>query len=228
VSLKHRVFCLISEIYSDRRKVLDQIKNKTLSGPANPLNTSIIYAHKLDPDALARVLSGFSFCGKKLIVIKDADKLDKACKALLEKEFKLSDSLNVIVLEIEKDPWQFSRDKKISKDLFFQAVLKQATVVKSRAYKEQMTFYKLTSALQKRQMSSAFYILETLFLEYKNDRALGMQLIGTLVRHFSSLSDPHKKETYLSLVWKADRLIKEKGIEPRLALEMLLTEICAI
>lgn len=222
---KQRVFCVIGRAYSERQQILKKIKAKVLSGKSNPLNTDTLYPRHLDPEKLKSELSHFSFEGKRLIIFKDAASLSSQCKAVLLKELKEKRTSNYFVFEIERNPSECMRDKKIAQNSFFRYLFAHSAILKNHSAVEDITFFQLFAAVRRHQAAKALYILEKLFLEFKNDRTLSMQIIGALVRYISSLPGARQKDKYLTHLWRADRLIKEKGIDPKLALEVVFTEM---
>jgi len=223
--VRQKIFCVIGEAYSDRQKILKKIKAEVFQGKSTPLNTTILYPRYLDLQKLREVLLHFSFEGRKLIIFKDAAMLSSQCKAFLYKELDRINVPGYLVFEIERNPSEFMRDKEVAKTPLFQYILTHGIIVKSQSFKGNATFFQLLSAIRKYQVAKALYILEELFLEFKNDRMLSMHIMGALVRHVSSLSNVHQREKYLAHIWYVDRLIKEKGIEPKLALEIAIMEM---
>ena len=80
-------------------------------------------------------------------------------------------------------------------------------------------------SVRRNDLVSSLYILEKMIAANGNDRALGPQIIGILVGKFSYVNSVTAKAEALNLLWEADRAIKEKGIDARIAIESLLVKL---
>ena len=83
-------------------------------------------------------------------------------------------------------------------------------------------------SLRRKDLSSSLYILESLFEGGSKDKLLGVQVIGILVRNSSYLKGSLKKNKSFKYLWEADRAIKEKGGDVRLAIGALLVKLAEL
>jgi len=81
------------------------------------------------------------------------------------------------------------------------------------------------NSVGKNDLSSSLYILEKLLKSDVNEKILGPQIIGVLVKKFSCLRSSPDKDRYFEYLWEPDRAIKEKGLSSRLTIETLLVKL---
>jgi len=70
--------------------------------------------------------------------------------------------------------------------------------------------------------------LDNMFAGGTKDKLLGPQILGILVKRCSYLRDPAQRQRCLKYLWQADRALKEKGLDARLALETLLVKLTEV
>lgn len=226
-----RIFLVTGIDFNQRQLLIENIKNKVFKKPATPLNILTFYSKEIDIKDLQEKILTFSFDKEKIIIIKNAESLTKEAKEFLFNNLKKILSHNYIILETDKDYLQLQRDKKISSDIFFGFILKNAEIpFKDRkpSASYEISFEGFKRSTRKNNAAEALYILEKLFESKASDREkeiLGLQILGVLVGECSYLKNPLLREKSFNYLWETDRLIKEKGLEPRFALEILLTKL---
>jgi hypothetical protein len=221
--IRKKIFCVIGLDFFHRQRAIDRIKFQILKNKNYSLNTTTLYSGELDTKRLQEAVFHFSFDREKIILFRNSQKLPSDIKNFLLKEINKIIVFNYVIFEIERDYREFVSDKKIIQDTFFRYILKNSTLRKIHSFKEDISLKKFIIDVRRNRFSSALYKLERLFLEFKNDKKLGVQILGALVREFSYLAGQRQK--YFDLLWDTDRLIKEKGIDPKLALEILITKL---
>ena len=223
--MRKRLFCVIGLNSAHRQRAIEKVKREILKDKASSLNTHVFYSHELTIEKARELLSAYSFEERRVIIFKRAQDLPLGVTTFLLKELKNVPPSNCIIFEIEREYAKFINDKKVIANKFFPYILRVSTVMKMHSYKEDISVNKLLFAVRKNDASWALYILERLFIEFKNSSALSLQILGALTRNFSFTPNPGVRKKYFNLIWETDRLIKEKGIDSRLALERLITKI---
>ena len=220
-----RLFCVIGISFSDRSQAIEKIKDSILKNKNRSLNTATLYCRGLAPQTLKEAVYSYSFDGDKIIVLKEADHLSTPAKQFLLQEFETIISSCYIIFEIDKNYADFVRDKKVQTDTFFQTILKKSLLKKVYSFKDEISMGSLVYALRKSNIAAALHSLERLFLEGKHSSSVGLHVLGVLVSEFSSPRYQNEKAKYLKLIWETDRLIKDKGIEPKVALGTLVAKL---
>jgi hypothetical protein len=225
VVVKNRLFCVIGISFSDRSQAIEKIKNNILKNKNRALNVSVLYGRGLTLPTLKEVVYSYSFDGDRVIILKEADYLSPSLKEFFLQEFEEILTLCYIIFEIDKNYGDFIKDKNIQMDNFFQTILKRSLLTKLYSYKDQISMGSFVYALRKSNIAAALHSLERLFLEGKHESSIGLQVLGVLVREFSSPRYQNEKLKYLKLIWETDRLMKDKGVEPKVALGTLVTKL---
>lgn len=226
-----RIFLVTGKDFDQRQLLIETIKNRILNKLAASLNVLTFYGKEIDIKTFQERISTFSFDKEKIIIIKGIEGLSRELKETLLKNFKKILTHNYVILETEKEYMQLERDKKISSDSFFVFVLKYAAIPfkhKKSFVPYDATFEGFRQSARKADAAGTLYILEKLFESKTSDKEkeiLGLQILGVLVGECSYLKNPLIKEKSFNYLWETDRLIKERGIEPRFALEILLTKL---
>ena len=176
-----------------------------------------------------------SFGKERIAVFKNSQDLPLPASKFLFDNLKRILSNNYLIFETDKDYYQFQKDKRFTNDEFFVSVLKKAALFRVVSTKRKATIEDFIASLRKNDLATSVYILEKLFAGGSKDKILGPQIIGILVRKFSSLSaqggsasggkNPTEKDRYFKYLWEADRAIKEKGLDSRLVIESLLARV---
>lgn len=223
--MNERSFCVLSSNFTYRKRIIERIKTDIFKGNISSLNTIVIYSQGINLEKLKEQIYTYSFENKRVFLFKQTQDLPQEIKSFLLKTLKEIASVNYIIFEIEREYSEFVKDAKVIRDKFYSYLLKVSKVIKTQSFKEDISLRKLIFAVRRRQAAQTLYILEKLFLEFKNSDVLGMQILGALIKEFSFIPDSLTKQNYFRRIWETDRLIKEKGVDPKLALEILIAKI---
>ncbi len=225
VNIRERVFLISGTNFLQRQRAVENIKKRILKGKESSLNVLTFYGKEVNPKDLGEKLFTTSFGGGKIAVFKNSQDLPSAARKFLFGNLKRVLSNSYLIFETDKDYYQFQRDKRFTNDEFFVSVLKRAALFRVVSTREKATIEDFITSLKRNDLAVSVYILEKLFAGGSKDKILGPQIIGILVRKLSFLKNPTEKERYFKYLWKADRAIKEKGMDPRLVIESLLVRV---
>ncbi len=225
VNIRERVFLISGTNFLQRQYAIRNIKKRILKGKHTPLDTIIFYAKETKLEDLAEKLLTASFEKIKIAVFKNSQDLSPATRTFLFKNLNKISAANYLIFETDKDYYQFQRNKKFSSDKLFSFILKKAAVFRISSTREKNTIEDFMSSVRRNDLTTSVYILEKLFKEGSKSKILGPQIIGILVRKLSYLRGSSEKERCFQCLWEADRAIKEKGLDPRLVIETLLTKV---
>jgi hypothetical protein len=224
-NLKEKIFLICGQDYPQRRLIIENIKKKILPIATGSLNLNIFYAKEIDIKDLQEKILLIPFDQKKILVFKDIENIPKVIKDFLLANITKILSNNYILFETEKN--YFANDKRIAQDKFLNFIFSNSTVFKAGKYVYQTSFNDFINSVRSGNPALALYVLSKLFESRVSDaekKALGLQLFGVLVSEVSYLKDKSLREKYLKQLLKTDRMIKEKGMEPRFAIELFLSK----
>ena len=235
VNIRERVFLISGTNFLQRQRAVENIKKRILKSKDPSLNVLTFYGKEVNPKDLGEKLFTTSFGKDKIAVFKNFQELPSATRKFLFDNLKRILSNNYLIFETDKDYYQLQKDKKFATDEFFVSVLKRAALFRVASTERKATIEDFIANLRKNDLATSVYILEKLFAGGSKDKILGPQIIGILVRKFSSLSaqggsasggkNPTEKDRYFKYLWEADRAIKEKGLDSRLVIESLLVKL---
>jgi len=229
VNIAERVFSVVGDDALARQGAIENIKRRILKDKSRPLNSLIFYPKETELKDLQEKLLTYSFDRDKLVIFKDSSRLLAQIKTFLLKSFEKVAASNYLVFEIEKDYFSLARDSKISSDKFFQLILKKGKVLKISSYGRKASIEDFKRSIRKNDLSSSLYILEKLFADAgkSKEKEYATFLLGVLLMEVSFRRTAFGRAKSLSLLWEADRALKEKGMDSRLALEVLITKLIA-
>ena len=227
VNITERVFSIVGIDALGRQRAIENIKQRILKDKSRPLNTIIFYSKEIKLKDLQEKILTYSFDRDKLIIFKNTCRLSADVKKFLLKSFEKIASLNYLVFEIERDSFSLARDSKISADKFFQFILKKGKVLKIVSYGRKLTVDDFKRSFRSNNLASSLYALEKLFDEAgkTKEKEYGTFILGVLLAEVSYRRTPPQKERSLNLFWETDRGLKERGLDSRLALEVLVTKL---
>ncbi|UCC95132.1 MAG: hypothetical protein JSW40_10075 [Candidatus Omnitrophota bacterium] len=226
VNPARRIFFVIGTDFLHRQRAIENIKTRILHNKSSPINTIIFYSKEIEMNDLRKKVLTFSFDKEKIIIFKNASALTMAIKKFFVENLKEITSSNYLIFEIEQDHRNVFQDTKLTKDKFFSFLLKRGTILRISSTLQRLTLDDFKRSIRRSDYARSFYILEKLF-EKEKGKDLGPQILGILVYEFSRTKNPHQKEKYFSYLWETDRAIKEKGVNSRLALEVLIARLSA-
>lgn len=225
MNLRERLFLICGGDFLQRQRIIDNIKHRILKGASQPLSVLAFYGKEIDEKDLQEKLFTAAFNKSKIVIFKDFLAISPQVKEFLGKHLAKIISSNFLIFETEKDYYELQRNKRFSADRFFSTVINKSAVFKVATVKKGLTIEDFMNSLRKNDLISSLYVLEHLFEGNANEKILGPQIIGILVKKFSYLSDSVVKDTCFRLLWKADRDIKERGLDTRLVIETLLVKL---
>lgn len=224
MNIRERVFLVVGIDFSQRKLAIDNIKKRTKS---SELFTLTFHSKEINDKDLQQIFS-FSFEKERIVIFKDAYNLPISVKDFLFKNLKKITSVNYIILEIEKDYYSLRKEKKIVSDSFFNFIFEKACVFKISSYSRSVSLNDFSKSIRKHDYSFAIYILEKLFQAGAKDKELGLQILGIIVGEISYLRNHPRREKSFYYLWEADRAIKEKGLNSRFAIEVLLSKLLVL
>lgn len=225
VNIREKVFLISGTNFRQRQHAIEGIKKRILKGKADLLDVYTFYSKEIDVKSLNEKLLTVSFKKNKIIVFKNFQNLPVAARSFIFEKIKLILESNYLIFETDKDQRQLQESKKISADKFFNFILKSAALFRTASVKDKSSIEELMGSIRRNNLADSIYILEKLFQGGSKDKALGPQIIGILVQKFSFLKNSTEKDRCFKYLWKADREIKEKGLNPRLVIETLLARV---
>lgn len=223
VTIKDRVFFVYGTDFTARRLIVENIKKKILQGNTSSLSTLIFYPKEINIKDLQEKVLLSSFDKKKVLIFKDIYNLPKEVKDFLYSNFNKIVSNNYLVFEAEADSLG---SKKISADIFFNLIFTKVACHKAGPTVYKASFDDFKKSIRQNNITQAIYILDKLFEDRASDnekKTLGLQLFGVLVSESSYLKNDILRQKYLNYLWEADRAMKERGFDPRFAIELFLS-----
>lgn len=227
VTTNTRVFYVCGADFAGRKLIIENIKKRTLQNGITSLNILNFYPKEIKIKDLQEKVLLSSFDAAKMLIFKDAHNLSKEVKDFLYNNFSKIISNNYIVFEAESD---FSTSKKILADKLFSFILAKAACYKTNSSLRAPGFDDFKKSIRQKNRAQAIYVLAKLYEEKASDnekKALGLQLFGIIVSEFSYLKDDVLRKKYFNYLWEADRAIKERGFDPRFAIELFLSRSLA-
>ncbi|MDD4182279.1 MAG: hypothetical protein PHT53_00440 [Candidatus Omnitrophica bacterium] len=227
VTTKDRIFFISGSDFTGRQLIAENIKKKILQGSSGALNILNFYPKEINIKDLQEKVLLSSFDKKKILIFKDIYGLPKEIKDFLCNNFDKIISNNYLIFEAETDTL---RSKKISADKFFSFILARAACFKAGSSPYKASFDDFKKSVRQANAPQAIYVLDKLFEEKSSDnekKTLGLQLFGVLVSEVSYLKNDILRRKYLNYLWETDRAIKERGFDPRFAIELFLSRACS-
>lgn len=228
VTTKEKVFFVSGNDFSGRRLIIENIKKKTLRVSSSHLNVLNFYPREINIKDLQEKVLLSSFDKEKILIFKDVYSLSKEVKDFLYNNLSKIITSNYIIFEAEGE--RPLRDKKISADKFFSFIIANAACYKAGTALQNLSFEDFKKSIRQGNGAEAIYILNRLFEQKSSDnekKALGLQLFGILVSEVSYLKNDALRVKYLNYLLEADRAMKERGFDPRFAIELFLSRSLA-
>ena len=227
VTVKDKVFYIYGPDFSSRKLTIENIKKKILQESPGSLNVLNFYPKEINIKDLQEKILLSSFDKKKILIFKDIYNLPKEIRDFLFNNFNRIISGNYLIFEAESNP---PANKKVSTDKFFSFILAKAACYKAGLARYKASFEDFKKSLRQANASQAIYVLDKLFEDKVSEserKTLGLQLFGVLVSESSYLKNSALRKKYLNYLWQADREIKERGFDPRFAIEIFLSRCLA-
>jgi len=221
VSLRERLFFISGADFLQRQRIIENIKKRILERDTS-INTLTLYCNDIDLKDLKEEVLTVSFGKKRLVIFKDFLKLTKELRNFIFNNFNKILVNTYFIFETEEDSYSLRRNRKFINDNFFKAIFEKASSFKTASSGRDKSIEDFMNSIKRNDFISSLDILENLFQEGARDRELGPQIIGILNKHFSYLKDSYRKKQYFNYLWEADRSLKERGLNSRLVIEVLL------
>jgi len=223
--MRKKVFIVIGLDFTSRKLAVDNLK-KRLIPQYSCLNFQVYYSRDVDFGNLRRSFSSFSFEKERIVVFKESEFLSKEIKDFLYDSMKDIIKSNYLIFELEKNYFFLKKEKQFMRDKFFSYLLKNACLIKITSFTGSTSISKLMDMIRNNKLQDALYALESVFDNAgKNKDFIGMQILGAITRGFAYVRNPTEKARCFNLIWDTERILKNRKIEDRAALQILITKL---
>ena len=210
-------YLFLGEDTASKDLKIGELKNKFLpSADALKFDYEVLYAQKLEPQALKQALISLPILAKeRLVVIRECHKLSPPNKDLILAYLRNPGCCELV---LDSDKWD-------ADDSF---VRKLGRAVKVTSFKKEapLNVFNLTRAIAFKKTGEALKILSALLFHGEQP----LQIMGGLVWYWKDarrkLSLEQFKKGLLALQ-EADLNIKRSRLKPEHALEILVVKLCA-
>jgi len=226
VNIRQRIFMICGAHYFGRQRAIENIK-KRASNKTSSLNTFTFYSKGVVTEQIEQLLLNSSFAKTKIVLFRNFTALNSAIRAFLFSHYKKIIAETYLIFETEKNYYQLQKDRLMTADRFFSLIMKQASVIRVSSNERQVSLQDFIMSIRRHDLSSSLYTLERLCETEAKAKLLGPQIMGIIISHFTYRKNTPARNEQFAYLWQADRALKEKGIEPRLALETLLVKLFA-
>jgi len=224
--LRKRVFIVIGLDFASRKLAIDSLKKRLIPQKSSCLNLQVYYGRDIDFDKVRSLFLSFSFEKERIVVFKESSFLNKEVKDFLYNNVKDIIRNNYLIFEFEKDYFFFKRDKQLVNDRLFKHIFKYASLIKIASFRGGTSIKKLMDTIGNNRLQDALYVLESVFDNAgKNKGFIGMQILGAITRNFSYIHNPIERKRYFNLIWDTERMLKNRKIEDKAALQILITKL---
>jgi len=209
-------FPLKDSFLSSKDTKLKQIKEEFLPREVAQFNLDILHADSLKLKELQEKLLALPVkSSKRIVVIKNAQELDKDIEGFIEEWVAIERKDTVLLLDIEEQE---------KKERFLKNIYKYAKVFR---FKEPQTLntFNLTRQIAQRNAGSALKMLEQLIKEGERPERILGGLRYTLEN--SPMRVPEVKRR-IKMLLECDIEIKTGKAKPVFALEKLIVRLCAL
>jgi hypothetical protein len=217
MDVKAKVFLFAGDKADRRDSALDDLKKKIFpSGKGCSIFT--YHCYDLNLNTLQEEIFTFSFDREKLSIFKGIEELDKEARNFLKDNLEKIAAVSHLIFESDYDV----NGLRAGKNDFFDLLLREATLINLSSGVHSLTVEDFMLCLRKNDLSGALYTVNRLFDE---EGDLSSLIIGILNGRAAYIENKAEKARVLDLLWHADRGIKEKSADSRLAVETLLIKI---
>jgi len=224
--LRKRVFIVIGLDFVSRKSAIDSLKKRLLPLNNSCLSTQVYYGRDIDFDKLRSLFLSFSFEKERIVVFKESSFLSKEVKDFLHKNIKDIIKNNYLIFELEKNYFFLKKDKRFINDRFFNYIFKYASLIKIASFTSDTSIRKLMDTIRNNRLQDALYALESVFDNAgKNKGFIGMQILGAITTNYSYIHNPTERKRCFNLIWDTERMLKNRKIEDKTALQLLITKL---
>ena len=225
MNIRDRVSLVCGADFSQRQRAIENIKKRILKDKPGTVCSFTFYCKEMNSLDLQEKLFMASFDKIKIIIFKDFNELTADVRKIMFDNLENILANTYMIFETDKDYYTLRKEKKITSDNLFNLIIQKSCLFKVVSSEKEVTMIDFMNSTRKNDLDSSLYILERMLKDGANDRLLGPQIIGVLVRKFSYLRDPVKKDKCFKYLFEADRAIKQKGLDARLVIEVLLVKL---
>lgn len=222
---KGKISLLCGSSFVNSHIVLEKLFKKRLGEESRYLNTTVLYPDKENTVAhIQNVLYTAGFSSLKIVVFKQIHLFPSSVRDFIFDNLDTIREMNHLVFCIDKDETEILRDKKLRNDRLISYLIKKNTISRKKGVANS-SLNNLSRAILKKDLNLALYIVESIFSDTKEDKQmLTTKILGFLIKQLQDYISYNDDIARLFL--ETDRLIKEKGMEPRLSLELLISKLC--
>ena len=213
------IYLIIGHDVLAKDKNISELKDRYLSTfESENLDYETFNSHKLDPDILKQSLIALPIISKyRLVVLRSVEKLSTHNKNLL---LSITESLT------EKTILILDADVLDGKTTFYKKMSVRSKLIRVKSFVKRNVF-DVTNAMERNRVGEALRILTQLIEEGQHP----LQIMGVLIWFWGKMKTCVKQETFnkgLLAFQKADSDIKRSRVNPKYALEILLTKLCLL
>jgi len=210
------LFLGIDEISKERK--IEQLKKEFLKSNQEVFDYDRLYAKELTPHSLKDSLNRLPVSAKKrLIFIRDIEKLDVQCKEIILSLVKKSNIQLEVILDTQITQL---------KDPFLRKIANSSKVFHFGSSKILNTF-DLADAIERSNATEALRIFS--FLHKKGEHPV--RILGGLIWSWKKMRALLERETFgegIELFLETDTNIKFSKLKPEIAMEMLIIRLCLL
>ncbi len=210
------LYLFIGQDLPAKDAALKRIKEESLTRKLEDFNLDVLYAEKLTLKELQEKLLSIPLNShKRIVLIKDAQELQKAIDDFIAVWAARQDKSTILILDIGSER---------TKAAFLRSLSKYAKVIR---FKEEIipSAFNLSRQIEKRQSGKALLILNQLIKEGEPvERILG----GLRYSLENNMVNPRGLRLRLKLLLNCDIEIKTGRLKPVFALEKLVVNLCAL
>ncbi|MDP2938580.1 MAG: hypothetical protein Q8O13_00635 [Candidatus Omnitrophota bacterium] len=216
--VEKNIYFFIGEDSVSKDRKIAAIKNEIFANIHSTLDYELFWSDSLEPNKLKEALNSLPAVSKKrIIVIKEVDKLAPANKHLLLSFAKTSPKNTLLILDTNKP--------EITKDDFFKEFSRFVSVF-NFVSKPSLNVFDLGRAIANKKTKEALLYLWRLLKNGERQT----NIVGVIAWQWKRLRSQLTKQEFergLELLQEADFNIKRSRLKGELALELLVVKLCA-
>jgi hypothetical protein len=225
MDIKSKIFLICGTNYSGLKNAVESLKKRISGVDSGPLNSIVFYSKEIKVVDLGEALLLVSFSKNRIVIFKEFDQLSPDCRKFIFENFNKIIEGNYLVFQTGRDYYRLQKDKKFTCDDLFSLLIKEAQLIRVGFDKSPPSVEDFIINARKHDLATCLYCVESLFKDNNKAKVLGPQLMGILISQISYHKGSDRKSEDFNHLWEADRSIKEKGVDPRLAIETLLVKL---
>lgn len=227
VGEKFKTYLVSGGGFTQRRKIINNIKRDIFAGEKSRLRAVTLYAGDINLDSFKDLVFTLSFQKKKVVLIKDFISLSKPIRNFLFENIQKILNYNYIIFESEIPYFSLEKKKKIASDSLFRYIIKNGKRYNEKALPAEISIEDFRNQLYRNNLSSCLFILEELLSSKTKSNKIAPQILGLIIAKFSYLRNSNNQEKAFNQLWQADRALKQSSIDIRILMERLLIKLFA-